>query len=119
MVKCYTCIVCNKRAKQRDRQPVPANVRKFLKKNLDITYSENDVVCSACRIKYYRAINTPKHPSQLNERGDADPSYEPPSTNERLTSPPSVSIIALSTHIPKFFLLINIKFRGKISNTLF
>ena len=101
MVKHYLCVVCNKKAKPRDRRSVPVNVKKFLNRNFSISCSENSVVCASCRYKFYKALKKPAEsaPARVNERGDAGSSYAPPSTTERFTSPPSVSISVLNHKI--------------------
>ncbi|XP_060555609.1 uncharacterized protein LOC132716364, partial [Ruditapes philippinarum] len=94
MVKHYICTICNRKANRRDRRPVPANIQKYLKKNLSITCTIDSVVCSGCRIKFYRKLRKPKEsgPVPIDERGDAGDALVPPSTNERFTSPPSVML---------------------------
>jgi hypothetical protein len=109
MVKHYICTICNRKANRRDRRPVPANIQKYLKKNLSITCTPDSVVCSGCRIKFYRKLRKPKEsgPVPVDERGDAGDALVPPSTNERFTSPPSVSARDYNHNIFKKLIIIN------------
>jgi len=101
MVKNYPCIVCKKRTKPRDRRAPTLPVKKFLQKELGISPSEDDCVCSACRTKFYK-LTKPLNPSSSSSSSNnnirqsadiRDADYAPPKATpiRPVCSPPSVS----------------------------
>lgn len=81
--KDYTCLVCTKRVKQKERRPLTGPNNKALRK-----YSNKcptDAICNKFRQKFYSSSKTRKGPTQL-----------PPSENapclKSIMSPPSVPL---------------------------
>ncbi|CAC5411868.1 unnamed protein product [Mytilus coruscus] len=102
----YTCILCSKRPKTRDRRkfigPNNKSLRKCLQQKFFIEQDKinhtNSVICNKCRIRCSREIDTNvRCPIQttISELNNDDTEYVPPTKYARChpcKSPPSIAL---------------------------
>nr|XP_034317015.1 uncharacterized protein LOC117686298 [Crassostrea gigas] len=100
----YPCVCCKKRTNQRDRRTVTAAQRLVLQKWTVGDVSEDEVLCSLCRVKVHSHLKRRKSEQQNleHELRDTAP-FSPPerkqinARNAAIHSPPSVTLTVPST----------------------
>uniref|UniRef100_A0A8W8LM21 DDE Tnp4 domain-containing protein n=1 Tax=Magallana gigas TaxID=29159 RepID=A0A8W8LM21_MAGGI len=100
----YPCVCCKKRTNQRDRRTVTAAQRLVLQKWTVGDVSEDEVLCSLCRVKVHSRLKRRKSEQQNleHELRDTAP-FSPPerkqinARNAAIHSPPSVTLTVPST----------------------
>ncbi|KAK3095980.1 hypothetical protein FSP39_021599 [Pinctada imbricata] len=99
---CYfQCVLCSKRTKPKERRKVTPSVKKFLRKSFLLECTANDVICNKYRLKFCRDSNESSRAvtaKEKNRKTDSDDEFEPPQPKQqKLSSPPSVSLSIKST----------------------